>query len=163
MLWKSSFPQILLGCSFDLELGKALLELEKTLAISRLPLRRLVAITNGAVASRAAQFFYRNPALPSPTRVCGGVHRSLGGPSIKTKKLDLIKNHTPFKGVSEKISLWRAPVFPLKGQDVLELIPPGPRVGQLLKQVETWWIAQGFQLSRSACLKLLRKWAQQPR
>jgi hypothetical protein len=34
------------------------------------------------------------------------------------------------------------PVFPLQGSDVLALgVPPGPRVGALLRAVRDWWVA----------------------
>jgi poly(A) polymerase len=46
-----------------------------------------------------------------------------------------------------------APVFPLQGRDLLTLgIEAGPRVGDLLKAVETWWIEDDFRADRKACL-----------
>ena len=42
-------------------------------------------------------------------------------------------------------SRWQAPVFPLTGKDFLERgIAPGPRLGQLLQQIEDYWIAGDF-------------------
>lgn len=36
-------------------------------------------------------------------------------------------------------------VFPVRGADVLRLgEPPGPRVGEILSNLESWWIANGF-------------------
>jgi poly(A) polymerase len=53
---------------------------------------------------------------------------------------------------------WPAPVFPLKGADVLRLgVPPGPDVGRLLGAVEDWWIAQDFAPDRAACLAELKR------
>jgi poly(A) polymerase len=44
------------------------------------------------------------------------------------------------------------PVFPLEGRDVLGLgIPPGPRVGALLREVRQWWLDGGCLANRSAC------------
>jgi len=40
---------------------------------------------------------------------------------------------------------WQPPKFPLGGADVMALgVPAGPRVGELLRALETWWIAGGF-------------------
>jgi poly(A) polymerase len=46
---------------------------------------------------------------------------------------------------------WRVPQFPLRGADALALgIAPGPRVGELLAAVETWWIEGDFTASEAA-------------
>lgn len=62
-------------------------------------------------------------------------------------------------GWDEAFSLpFRAPVpeFPLAGRDVLALgVSAGPRVGELLAEVEDWWIAGGFEAGRAACLEKL--------
>lgn len=43
--------------------------------------------------------------------------------------------------------------LPIAGRDLLALgLPHGPRVGESLKQVEAWWIAEDFQPDREACL-----------
>jgi poly(A) polymerase len=53
---------------------------------------------------------------------------------------------------------WETPSFPLKGQDLIEIgIKAGPELGSLLKQCETWWINQGFQPDREACLAWVRE------
>jgi poly(A) polymerase len=45
------------------------------------------------------------------------------------------------------------PVFPLQGRDLLALgLEAGPRVGDLLKAVEAWWIDGDFRAGRKACL-----------
>ncbi len=44
------------------------------------------------------------------------------------------------------------PVFPLQGSDVLALgVPPGPRVGALLRAVRAWWLAGGCTAGVEAC------------
>jgi poly(A) polymerase/tRNA nucleotidyltransferase (CCA-adding enzyme) len=44
------------------------------------------------------------------------------------------------------------PVFPLEGRDVVALgVPPGPRVGALLRQVRAWWLAGGCLADAAAC------------
>jgi poly(A) polymerase/tRNA nucleotidyltransferase (CCA-adding enzyme) len=44
------------------------------------------------------------------------------------------------------------PVFPLEGRDVLALgLPPGPRVGALLRAARAWWLAGGCVADAAAC------------
>jgi poly(A) polymerase len=44
------------------------------------------------------------------------------------------------------------PVFPLEGRDVVALgIPPGPRVGALLRQMRGWWMAGGCVAGPAEC------------
>ena len=48
---------------------------------------------------------------------------------------------------------WRGREFPLKGRDLVDLgLAPGPRVGEVLGRVETWWEDGGFAADRDACL-----------
>lgn len=49
---------------------------------------------------------------------------------------------------------WVAPVFPLRGADLLAAgLPPGPVVGRVLAAVEQWWQDHDFQPARAACLE----------
>ncbi|MCM8733641.1 CCA tRNA nucleotidyltransferase [Azospirillum sp. A1-3] len=53
--------------------------------------------------------------------------------------------------------------LPIAGRDLLGLgIPRGPAVGETLKRVEGWWIAEDFQPSRDACLEMARNVFDQP-
>ncbi len=54
---------------------------------------------------------------------------------------------------------FRAPLFPLRGDDVLTIgANPGPEVGRILGLVEDWWLGENFRPDRAACLrKLLTK------
>jgi poly(A) polymerase len=55
---------------------------------------------------------------------------------------------------------WPVPTFPLTGADAAALgVVPGPRLGDLLKAVETWWEAGDFTADRDACLAHLRELA----
>ncbi len=57
----------------------------------------------------------------------------------------------------EMAASWDIPNFPLRGDDVKELgVSQGPEVGDLLQEVETWWIAGDFAADRRACLRKLR-------
>ncbi len=52
----------------------------------------------------------------------------------------------------------KLPEFPLKGRDATALgVKPGPRVGELLAEVEAWWEAGDFRATRRACLAELKK------
>ncbi len=53
--------------------------------------------------------------------------------------------------------------LPIAGRDLLELgVPRGPAVGGTLKRVVEWWIAEDFQPSRDACLKMALRVLDQP-
>jgi poly(A) polymerase len=57
---------------------------------------------------------------------------------------------------------WQPPRFPLSGSDVMALgVPAGPRVGQLLREVEAWWIAGDFAANEAALRARLRALAGQ--
>ena len=48
---------------------------------------------------------------------------------------------------------WEAPVFPLRGADLVEIgTAKGPKIGELLRQLEAEWIAGGFVASREELL-----------
>jgi len=50
------------------------------------------------------------------------------------------------------------PEFPLRGADVLKIgIQQGPDISRLLNEIETWWIAGGFEAGRRKCLKELKQ------
>lgn len=52
---------------------------------------------------------------------------------------------------------WAAPVFPVKGADLMGLgIPSGPEVGRILGQLEADWIAGGFAMDRAGLLEKAR-------
>ena len=48
-------------------------------------------------------------------------------------------------------------MFPLKGADLAALgMAPGPKLGDVLKALETEWIESGFALNRETLLKWAR-------
>jgi poly(A) polymerase len=52
---------------------------------------------------------------------------------------------------------WQLKAPPITGHDVMGLgVPAGPVVGQVLAQVEDWWIAQDFLPDHAACLAQAR-------
>lgn len=62
-----------------------------------------------------------------------------------------------WKETWDTASSWEPPEFPLVGDDVLEMgVEEGPRVGELLEDIEEWWVEQAFRPDREACLDRLR-------
>ncbi|QDC00267.1 CCA tRNA nucleotidyltransferase [Mesorhizobium sp. 8] len=52
---------------------------------------------------------------------------------------------------------WQRPVFPLKGADLAALgMASGPKLGEMLKALETVWIESGFALGREVLLERAR-------
>ena len=55
-------------------------------------------------------------------------------------------------GLRARLAALPRPVFPLEGRDVLALgLPPGPRVGALLRDTRGWWLAGGCRADADAC------------
>jgi len=74
---------------------------------------------------------------------------SVGELSLETGARFLTALHNHFDS-------WSIPPFPLTGDDVLSLgIKEGNKIGSLLREVETWWIAQDLAPDRNACLAQL--------
>jgi poly(A) polymerase len=52
----------------------------------------------------------------------------------------------------ERLRSLPKPVFPLEGRDVVALgVPPGPRVGDVLRAVRIWWLNGGCTATAEAC------------
>ena len=59
-----------------------------------------------------------------------------------------------FMPALEAASEWQGTAFPLKGRDLIELgMPPGPRLGDLLDEVEAWWVESECRPDKEACLE----------
>ncbi len=55
---------------------------------------------------------------------------------------------------------WIKPLFPLKGEMLLDLgIVPGPVLGKILHHVEQWWVKQDFEPTLQSCLVEARAYA----
>lgn len=62
-----------------------------------------------------------------------------------------------WKDTWDTASSWEPPEFPLVGGDVLEMgVEEGPKVGEILDDIEEWWVEQAFRPDREACLDRLR-------
>jgi len=56
---------------------------------------------------------------------------------------------------------WTAPAFPLTGEDVIAAgVPKGPMVGQVLREVEDWWIDHDFIDDKLSTIEKLKAVAQ---
>jgi len=67
---------------------------------------------------------------------------------------------TRYQQLTEAAQAWPPAVLPIKGADALDLgLAAGPDIGDLLKAVESWWIAEDFAPTRAACLEKLRSLA----
>lgn len=52
---------------------------------------------------------------------------------------------------------WTPPEFPLTGEDVIAAgVDEGPDVGDILEDIEDWWIEQAFRPDRDGCLERLQ-------
>lgn len=64
---------------------------------------------------------------------------------------------TSFMNHVKVAAAWDIPSFPLSGDDVKDLgVGEGPDVGELLQDVEVWWMSGDFAADRRACLRKLR-------
>ena len=57
----------------------------------------------------------------------------------------------------EAAAEWTPVALPIRGQDALDLgVPAGPRVGQLIAAVDSWWEENDYRPDRAACLEKLK-------
>ena len=66
-------------------------------------------------------------------------------------------------GLDEALAVagsWRPAALPARGRDAIALgVPPGPRVGALLRALDAWWEAGDYRAGRAAALARLRELA----
>ena len=56
---------------------------------------------------------------------------------------------------------WTPPAFPLTGEDILKAgVPKGPMVGEVMREVEIWWIDQDFIEDKFSAIERLKAVAQ---
>lgn len=68
-----------------------------------------------------------------------------------------VDNIQDWKETWDATSAWTAPEFPLTGEDVMAAgAKEGPDVGEILDEIEEWWIEQAFRPDRDGCLDRLR-------
>ncbi|CAN7522990.1 CCA tRNA nucleotidyltransferase [Phenylobacterium sp. LjRoot97] len=66
-----------------------------------------------------------------------------------------------WRGLLALAESWTPPPFPLTGEDVLKSgVPKGPMVGQVLREVEDWWIDHDFIDDKFSAIEKLKAVAQ---
>lgn len=66
-----------------------------------------------------------------------------------------------WRGLLALAESWTPPPFPLTGQDVINSgVPKGPMVGQVLREVEDWWIDHDFIDDKFSAIEKLKAVAQ---
>ena len=61
----------------------------------------------------------------------------------------LLAETASFQRLLSRTEAWKRPSFPLSGADVLKAgIPAGPRVGEILGELETLWVERNFSVDR---------------
>ncbi len=139
------------------------------------PLLRLAAVFTGdadtladrlklANDERARLVALRAGSSPQPTDDDATLRRRLADtePAVLIDRAWLAGGDAPgWAEVRARIAAMPPPVFPMEGRDVLALgLLPGPRVGELLREVRAWWIDQGCAPDAAACRRELevRAW-----
>ena len=66
-----------------------------------------------------------------------------------------------WRGLLALAESWTPPPFPLTGEDVINSgVPKGPMVGQVLREVEEWWIDHDFIDDKISAIEKLKAVAQ---
>lgn len=62
--------------------------------------------------------------------------------------------HFDWESAQPVLDKWVPQIFPLKGEDLLALgLSKGPHIGQILRDVEAWWVAENFRPDHAACME----------
>ncbi len=113
---------------------------------------------SNAMADRikAAREGYRPDGPPLNSQL----YRNGAGAVLDSALLQLAagQHDAGLRTVIETARSWRKPDFPVRGQDLLDRgVSPGPRVGEILAEVENWWIDRNFEPGREDCLGQLKR------
>ena len=152
--------------------------IEASLGLKPEPPRRLAAVLEGEAAARAvAGRWHLSNALrdrlvealtpPAPTPALDDKARralryALTAEAFRDRSLLAWAGDDSAREESwrELVALadWTPPRFPLRAQDAIALgIAPGPALGELLREMERWWIEGDFRADRKACLAELKR------
>ncbi len=134
----------------DVAALKALVDEEQRQGAAPDALRRLSALLppDAALAEQIASRFRLSGAQKKRLALAAGREQETGEPRALAYRLgrEAALDRLLLTGQSiAPLSDWDVPVFPLKGGEIVARgIKAGPRVAQLLRAVETDWIAAGF-------------------
>ena len=126
------------------------------------PLLRMAALLTGDVAAFAARL---KLSLAERDRLVASRAAPLARSGDDDATLRRLLADTPVEAlidrtwlagennaVRDRLRALPIPVFPLEGRDVVALgLPPGPRVGAVLRAVRGWWLAGGCVADAEAC------------
>ena len=97
----------------------------------------------------------------SPREVRRAVWR-LGAPTFRDRvRLGWAASDRPAAAIQWRallpLSNWSPPAFPLTGDDALAAgVPSGPLVGEVLREVEAWWVDADFPADRLSAIERLK-------
>ena len=154
-----------------------LVQIERAEAVAE-PLRRIFALDQPDVSEAfelARHYRLSNVqrtrlvamAISAPDLVPGMADQALrrllyaAGPEAVMDRVFL--NEAQFGGenwsvLRSRVADWEPQTLPVQGRDVLALgIAPGPEVGDLIVELEAWWVENDFRPDRAACLDQLQK------
>ncbi len=146
-----------------------LVQIERVHGIPPDPLRRLAALAPMQVEKIARRLKFskaqtqRMNVLPSALSALQQVEDGAGFRNFlydygKEAALDavlllLAEGEGAASSFLPEIEKWEKPVFPLEGKDLIALgLLPGPEIGAILSQIESWWRACDFAPTRQECL-----------
>lgn len=90
-------------------------------------------------------------------QVCDFILLNWAG-EISSEAGGMRRSQKAWRDIWEIASAWTSPEFPLNGRDIVEIgIEEGPLVGELLSDLEEWWVGQSFHPDREACLTELKR------
>jgi poly(A) polymerase len=161
-------------------LGAVVLEGTDAGALSRLveraapadPVLRLAALLTGdpltfamrlklSVADRDRLITLRGAPLARPELDDAALRRLLADTPVEVlvDRTWLAGGDGPaWDSLRERLRSLPMPSFPLEGRDVVALgVPPGPRVGEVLRAVRTWWLDGGCAANDDACREVARR------
>ncbi len=156
--------------------ARALARFEAMVAIDADPLLRLAALIDGepltvaerlrlsnAQRDRLAAAFGAKPALDAAMgeRAARAALYEAGWQAFADRlKLLQAAGGAAAGPLLGKLEGWTRPVLPVSGKDVLVLgVDPGPKVSEILRALEAWWIESDFPEDREAALAELRRHA----
>jgi poly(A) polymerase len=157
-----------LGAEADPVLRLAALAVETPEDAERLRQRLRLSNDEGAELARAAA---RAPDIgPAVPEAAAKIYLYRNGATAYREHLLLAWTRSGASPKSEawlqRLALpdrWQPSRLPFGGADVMALgVPAGPRVGQVLRALEAWWIAGGFTADEAALRTRLEQLAAQP-
>jgi poly(A) polymerase len=152
--------------------------IERSLSLKPEPPRRLAAVLESEAAARAvaASWHLSNslrdrlvealtPPAPTPAldeKARRALRYELTAEAFRDRSLLAWAGDESAQEESWRelvaIADWTPPRFPLRAQDAIVLgIAPGPALGELLREMERWWIEGDFHADRKACLAELKR------